>query len=607
MRAGFVEMWGQRGEMVKQLETMYIWGGGHAPSYQNAVRALSDVPPTTAWMAGRPNFFQVPAPNSPGYNMFRFSNSLLQVYKQMLLTATAPVQITEPIGFGGMAGYGRMMRGLFEVMVDPASRKVVFEELERNRLITKDIVNLSIDRSHGGMAAASDFLNKAAGMMSRSHLNKFANEALNELPAALQGRTMMADIMGRAKEGLPPRLADIYYFRLLEYSATDATRLANGQGTSAEYYAAARRATRFSVGSTAVMAQKSFLRNTRAYRFLVPFTSYFSNRVRQFDMHMKMITKLGKEYYRHPSKQNREMFGESAYQMGKFLVGVELAGIAASYIWTFIREGELGVQMKTRELQHDPLHFFWEGFVFGSFGPVWGMMWDTMVRAADPTLPSKSIVGDMVRLALPVALTMDIYDAIKGFGPYKNRDGWERLGRFFQLHTPFLNTVPGRSMLAMYGMHISTPEVAAAERAYWKWRLDPKNDVKPPTGGAPGSQEPERVEHRRWMRRAKDAVLVGKDPFPYLIKAFQVEPRDLRATMRQWLMLHGLEDRKIRELKSRIGPKAFRMLEDRDNAIIRLMNDQEVKDISALGREMGGLKKEGRYGYQSAREQLIEK
>jgi hypothetical protein len=570
MRAGFAQRFGQDGALVKQWQKDFSAEGLDPWAFSNAVRTLSDIPPSL--IPGKTPIAMWMSPADPLYGTGRWLAAGQEVMKQLFLTATAPIQISEPVGFGAHGTrfglpYQQMMKGIFEAFKNKPGQETVMESMIRHRHITQDIITATIDRSRW----RSDLTNKLAGLMSRLHLNKFANEGLNEKPAALYGRQLVADMIENGRSGKDPRLTDIHFMRLLDYTPEQSMRLASGKAEDWQYVAAARRATRYMVGSTATMPQKSPLRNTRTYRFLVPFTSYFSNRFRQFDQHARLWKEAGTEFRKNPLNRaaGAKLFTAS-YQTAKFLVGVEMAGIVAQALYGFMREGPAGWETRFHEAKEHPMQFMWDSFIYGSFGPVYGMFYDTMLRGATSEESVEKTWYRMSRAFLPFTLITDIYSAFKGLGPYKDRDKSERFARFWKLHTPILNTLPAAWIGGMIGLNVEDPRTLAAHRAYWRYVLEDKNGVVPDFN-VRGSKRDYQENFYMNMRRVKDALLKGTNPQPHLDKALAEGALrgDIANYVRTWKYLDPQSNRKITDVKRRellagIGPNAYKELEKWD-------------------------------------------
>jgi hypothetical protein len=295
----------------------------------------------------------------------------------------------------------------------------------------------------------------------------------------------------------------------------------------------------------------------------------------------------------------------STYQLGRFLVGVEAAGIAASFVWAALREGELGVKLRARrvglgilDIYRDPLAwkgwrellgFLGESFIYGSFGPVYGMFYDVMARAAQAEgEPAERIATRAARVALPVSFVFDIYDAFAGTGPYRDRDPWERAKRFGKIHTPVLHTLPASTIGGWLGLQLEDPRTVASRKAYWRWVQDPENGVKPSLKESMGSRTDEQKGYAMHMRRAKEAHLVGKNPYPHIFKAFQITKAhaDPSATIRGWMLLDKpkLTDAKLLEMERDLGPEVMERLREQDKGLALLANSMEP--ISKIGRKL---------------------
>jgi hypothetical protein len=411
-------------------------------------------------------------------------------------------------------------------------------------------------------------------------------------------------MMHNGRSGKQVREMDVHLMRLLDYTPEQAVRLASGKAEDMDYHAAARRATRFMVGSTATMPQKSPLRNTRAYRFLVPFTSYFSNRFRQFDQHVRLLKEAGKNATENPSGENLKKLSVASYQSAKFLVGVEMAGIAASMIYAGLREGPAGLETRYHEAIESsrrgwlgvPWGFLGDSFVYGSFGPVYGMFYDTLVRSSQSESRVEETWMRASRAFLPFSLITDVAMAIKGEGPYKDRSPGERFGRFWKLHTPILNTMPAAWVGGMIGLKVTDPRFLAAHRAYWRYVLEPRNQVVPDFTQR-GSKQQGQLQYYRGMRRAKEALFKGSNPYPDIIQAFADAgfQGNIAEHIRSWKYLDPksnpkLTDAKRREILRTIGPRAYNELDRMDRVL-----EQVALTMDPLGEMGGDIKSQIRY------------
>lgn len=574
IRAGFVEAFGQDGLVIRRLRTAYLLHGGTQGAFDAVIRSMSDIPPFA--FLGREPIVTPLDPSSGDYAVARFFNSFMEVYKQALLSSTAPIQLSEPIGFGGILGYRNLVKGMIRVFPFAPSRQIVMDDLVSTRAFTKDIISTSLNRSR----PYSDFMNKMASFMSRAHLNQVANEFANELPAAAQGGVWLESVMERVRLGKEPLTSDIFRFRILDFSNADALRLAQGKGSSAEYQAAWRRATRLAVGTTALASQRSPLRNTRAYKFLVPFTGFFSNRVRTFDLFRKEWVRSVRNIQKEP-----EQAWQATFQFAKFLVGVEAAGVVASYLWSYIREGPIGFQIKNRQFLDDPKDFIVEAFVYGSFGPVYGAFAAVIggLRSQEPT---EKLLRSLMRIILPLGVSIDFVDYLRGTGSYQDRSWMEKTEKVFSKHLPILKTIPGIVIADILGAQVQDPKYTAAVRAYWQWRLDPDHESLPPVIESLGSMTDAHEEYRRFLRRALKAQSAGDNPYPDLLRAFRADPGDLAAAIRakKRLDIPQLNDAKRRALAGSMGPVAYRALL-RHDALLDLLAFR-VKEISALGSKL---------------------
>ena len=578
-RAGFVEAFGQKGGVVRAIRELYTNAHGNELAFDNAIRTLSDVPPMF-WQTSIRN-----APISPAsrtYDVFRGTASVLEVMKQGFLSATAPIQLSEMFGFGTQMGYDRMFKGILQAMPFAPGRKMIIAELSANRIITRDVISLTIDRTH----YLSDFMNKFAGILSRVHMNKMANEVANETVGALQAHAMMADIAQRAIRGEAPSPRDVVFFRdILGYSTPQAVRLASlkssrgGVITSDEYYSAMRRASRITTGSIALMAEKSPLRNTRAFRFMIPFTSFFSNKFRTLDLNIQGIHTASKEYAAAKKKGDaleistaQRRLSVSSWQLAKFLGGNLLAGALASYIYETLREGPIDAFNKQgRALREDWLGFLGSTLAWSSFGPVYGAFFKGAADAFKKDISSDEILRGFTRMILPLTAGLEVLDAMKGTGSYVGYEDWSRLGKWTKTHVPILNTPGGMEAAKLLGWHLGLPDTKAAIRNYWQWRFDSSNNVVPASRGSVGSRTHEDRMLGHFLRQAKEAHERGDSPWPFLSKAFNAQGGevDLESKVNSWILLDDpqMTDEDRRRLQRAIGGKNYEIIRARDNAI----------------------------------------
>ncbi len=579
LRLGFIQVFGQDGTAIRRLRWAYHKAQGNLGAFDVAVRTMSDIPPFL--VKEMPLMSKMPSPDSVYYNVKTIAEGSLSVLKQVMLSSTAPLQLTEPVGSGAMYRYRNLVKAIWELRPFSRSRKAALAEMVRMGTITKDQIDWTLDRQN----KAKSMFRLASAVMSRAHANKFANEGANEQLLARQAHFRILDAIRNGQEGKGPKIDDVRFFQTLDFSRADAIMLATGKprkGMTKEqlsdmYDAARQRASRQATGSTALMSETSPLRNTRFYNFMVPFTMYFSNRWRNFDIHARLIGEAVKA-------KDPKRIANSTYAMGKFLGGVEAAGIIAVYLWAYLRDGPLGVKQKFHDMMDDPVDFLWESLVYGSFGPVYGALtqFGGQVLTGES---SENIARSVARLAFPIGVSMDIWDAWQGTGKFKDREPGERFWELMKTWTPLSRTyMPAGVAMSLAGIQVDDPEMSAAVKAYWRWRFEPENECRPSSGGSLGDMTEEHKRYRILLRRAVEDQLNGRNPYPNLIEAFLADPGDIAAAIRGKKLLESgvMDDDKRRRIKESIGEESYKILEQHD-LLLEIMA-MRVKEISQLGR-----------------------
>jgi len=567
VRAGYIAFLGQDGVKTQALRKRYTHpnNGGRGATFDAVIRTLSDVPPM---LSAQLPVNIIPSPSHILYSGTRLFNSFLELQKQMLLSSTALIQVSENLGFIPLFGGEAFVRALQVASGSAETRKIVMDELVDMGIITKNVLSFMVDRSH----PYSSSMRTLAGVLSRAHGNQFANELINELPAGLLAHSRMALMIERGRRGEGPTESDMHYLRdLLEYPEAAARRLATGQASSGEFFAMARRGARLAVGSTATTPQKSLLRNSRWWGVMFPFTQFFSINIRTFAKLIEGVNEARKHDQTNRSQQSGERLWTSLFKLGSFSKGKIAAGLVANYIFELIRQGPVDAFTQLqRDFEDDPVDMIWNSFIAGLFGPVYGVLYHSLLSVFDSDVSSDEMTLDLTRSVYPLHVVGDIIDAIKGTGPFKNRSGAERATRYFTKNLPVLNTVPVTSLAQVLGINIQDPKTREAVKSFWKWMYDPDNESVPGGGGSPGSRTDEDKEAGIHLRRSYDAQAKGENPMPHLLRAWNVANIvDLSAAMKSRKLLgHSkLNDVKRAAMEQDIGFDKMQLLIDRDNQL----------------------------------------
>jgi len=591
-RAGFIEIMGQDGKWVKRMKTGYVKGNGNPFLFDDAIRTLSDIPLRMTFLGGKV------MPESPADAIYwsgRGALAMLEVYKQFLLSGTSLIQMGEPLAFSQF-GYFKLAQAMVHGIRHP---KMMADILMEKNVITRPLVDLAINREQGLI----DIMNKMAGGLSRLHLNRIMNEIANEGLAGVQGylavnAMVKRGIDNKGNKQWEPRSVDFYNLhRILDFPADITDNILRGKGTSAQIHEAMRRAANFSTGSIALMAEKSPMRNSSIYRATVPFTGFFSNRIRGFAKNSLgwkdtavEFNRASSENWRNPSPANlkkmqqaRRQFATANLQLLKFTIGNQLAGIASTFLFSFYREGiREGAAQRWRELKDDPLGFLADAFMWGTFGPVYGAMHELSWRGATSEEDSATFLRRTGRFILPLSLSLDLRDMWIGIGPYKNRTGAERAARFFELHTPFFQVIPGQWVMGMLGMQMEDPAMQQAVKAAWTWRFNEKNNAVPAHGGTSATRTKNDKAIGILLRQGFEDLVEGREADSWIKFEEASQLSDIGqgpqlligGFLRSKIILNspGMTDELRLNMLAVIGQNKYDLVSQRDDMLIEAMD-----------------------------------
>jgi len=307
-------------------------------------------------------------------------------------------------------------------------------------------------------------------------------------------------------------------------------------------------AQRFTGGNKKRIEQSPF-QNNPTFNALFKFTSYPITKMRDMvDITRPVMDSIAKGDFTTPLRNG------DGRRMARWYFGTAAQGMGAYALLALATGGLEGFRLALTEAEDEPFEFALESFAYSAFAGPFGQI--MRVMSGDDNLPTAA-----VRSTFPGAIFMELEQAFKSEGPYRDQSPSERAATFFTRRTPAVRSL--RQAMATLGLSDFSPGLESAIGGYYRWKRDQP-------GGADrfvaGPTDEETATFRRHMRRAMESIKRGRDPAEDLERAAGTG-KDVRRSLLARRLLSPLDAREIESLTQRIGPDAMARLRAYDTVL----------------------------------------
>ena len=493
--------------------------------------------------------------------MVKFANSTL---RSLALTRSAIFNVAEPLGNTlAFVDAPRLVRAYAEMAKD---RDGWSKEMARTGAITPLLTDMIYEPGRAPESTQRiirDWLGKTT-------LHMPMNE-INELVSAIAGRLFKNDAMAG---NLSAR--DLLKLKRLRFTEAEIKEFAEhkaGDAISPEkqalFDAIETRMPEATQGTTSLPNELSQAANSSWYNAF-----FFADRYNQmkFDRTIKEIGFL-RDAMTSPEGKIQSPGREQAIQSATYFGGTAASGLASLFLGAFVMGGP---ETSAWMAQSEDDRF---GLVMDTVkqSMVGGPM--EMMRRSLMTENERSIGGQLVDMTFPGSVLQEFYDVFNGYGRYKNLTMAGKAVELLQARTPLSKPLVAWAAAVGYG---ADPEIAAAERAYWRWAKEEK-----PTGQFTLSERVESEEKKSfgiWMRRAFDYAKKGDIvAFSEAVDSAVENGADVASIRKSLGMKRMLNGKDFDEstaagaaarasLRSRIGERAYTALLRRDELLEEVMD-----------------------------------
>lgn len=536
-RLAYVEQFGQDA-VPKELAD--VARNGNLPAAQDLFRALNGIRtdnPSRALQA------------KPGSNVAWVAKAaqipwtaLKMAKLSMAPLANAPETLGNARAMMGGFGGKRLMQAGFDMSFLKRGKDQILEELARRGSYTRDLNDWYWNKSD-----LPETINRYVGT-GGSFLNKAVNE-FNERVAARMAQMWSKDLAAGNGTAI-----DKFRLRVLEFTNAERDLIISGKAPKRLYQAVETRAVEWAQGSTSLAADRSKLAGNR-YWNLATLADRFSQM--NINRTVDVLGKLGATILEETGSKGliRGAVSKDTLAAVAFTFDLAAGKTAAGAMSLFLRaiavggagglaDKALGSPTGFGDFLIDAARFAFLG------GPVQAM--------ANVASGEQGAVAEQVgQMFLPVSMTQEAVDYVRGEGRYRDKDGLEKAQAFLTGTTPIAKA--GANVAAVMGLSQDDPKLDAAISAFWKWRAKyaPKAHME---GG-----EAETSEFRQHMRRANEAIKDGRDPVEELVKAGAFKNRKAIAQSLRGRKL--LPKDKLNEIERYLGVETFSKLQMYDNVL----------------------------------------
>lgn len=387
----------------------------------------------------------VMGPTEVGGSTLRlFNQTIGNIMAKMALTGQLLIQPGEAIvgSTPVFLGYKNTLRGMAKV-------RQLYPEMERQGMVNRVIYDFSYDPKapvRSGFKIAGNLLSKG-----------FAEHALNEFQEATAAATarVVSDRIANnnlsdwEKRMLPETFKDMGFNsdEIMGMMQGDAKLLGQFQ----------RKASAFMTSGNKAISEGSRLGASRLFNSVFRFQSYPMMKANQLRKVTGSLWGAWQEGTPFEKQQATRMFGR--FMFGNTMQGALTAGITA-----LAYQGALGLKLKLKEAEDEPLNFLTESYLSTISGPLY-MAWRGY--------KSKGVLGvgeNATRMAFPYTALREMYDMTQGAKGYQNLDTFGKIGKFLASKTPGTKAI--NTGLALFGLTSEDQKLDASMAAFKKWRRE---------------------------------------------------------------------------------------------------------------------------------------
>jgi chaperonin cofactor prefoldin len=519
MRAGVVKELGQDEQLTDYYRRAAADAGINADMFNETLRTLN----------GYPVEFSRFDPSDNVYELMRVARGLGSVIRAGLISMSAIPNIGEFAGnVPAFMGYKQLLGHVKRMTTDKEARA----NLEALGGFIADVSDVSYDPRRP----------VSSRLRQMSEVLRILNRPINELQERVSADAGNA-MAKRLKDG-KGSVEDWVTLRAMGFDSDTALAMYRGE-YDGDYNQITRRAPAFLTGGNLTGAESSRAAHSRIFKRLWAFQMYPQMKMRSFIGLIKAWQAASEA--NAPAGAKRAALTKTT----KYLAGTTASGGISYLLLALATGGMEGLKQALGEAQDDPVDFMVDSFAYSMLGGPIGQLWRIMSE------DSNSIGEDAIRSTFPGFLTLELVDAAKGTGSYRNHEPMERGTKLIKRLFP-INRF-GATLAATVGIGEEAHKLNVDMRAYYRWARD-KDVVK-------GRFIGETTDFGIQMRKATEAMKKGEDPTPFILAAIQTDgktPNAIKQSLRSRRLLSKLKPDQLESLRQRVGNDAYTRLRNYD-------------------------------------------
>lgn len=417
-------------------------------------------------------------PQQVGGQLSRMLNSTVNnVLGKMVLSGQMFVQPGETVSGSTQVflGYNNYLKAL-------ARYRQLYPQLE----LTGAVNRVMHDYTYNPTSPVRSVFKIAGNAISKLSMQNALNE-LQEGLAAATARVVSENIhsgnLSSWEKSMLPQT-----FKMMGFNPGEVQKMMTGDVPLLNQFQ--RKAAAFLTGGNKSVAEGSSLGSNRLFNSIFRFQTYpmiKMNQTREMLTHWvdTMRTGTGTE------KLN------ASRMAGRFLFGNAMQGALTVGLTSLAYGGLSGLKIRMNEAKDEPFKFLTEAFLSSISGPAY-LLWQGKTQ--------KGLGGygeQAARMAFPYAVMNDLNDMAMGFGQYKDRPTFQRIGMFLKNKTPGTRAIG--TGLAMVGLSQQNQKLDESMKALSRWRRENLGFSE----NRDYFNVDERKDFRMHIKQAIDAMKVG--------------------------------------------------------------------------------------------------